>query len=73
MSSRKNYSSQIKNLELENQSLRDQINRDQINFEIKWGEKALWFILGCLTFLTGFSIVWANRDSRNNICSNTDN
>jgi hypothetical protein len=62
----------IKSLQTEIKSLQTEIYSDENDFKIKWDEKALWFILGCLTFLTGFSIVWANSDSRNSICSNSD-
>ena len=37
--------------------------------DIGGAQKALWFILGFITFLAGFSIVWANTNSRGKICN----
>ena len=37
--------------------------------DIGGAQKASWFILGFVTFLTAFSIVWANTNSRGKICN----
>lgn len=37
--------------------------------DIGGAQKASWFILGFVTFLTAFSIVWANSNSRGKICN----